>query len=151
MTDDALAQAEAEARAFLEAHLMSPTPLPAEGIRALLMPRKADWFTLFGVSGPQAQRGYEGLWVQPPWPGPRPGQTELKIAACSGQAFAEGAERARTFPGAWKRIGEQLEPDPIWIRWRTVVPGERLGMSWDGLVQVEPGRWVWCPKPWKVL
>ena len=31
-----------------------------------------------------------------------------------------------------------------------VLPGESLGMAFDGLVHVN-GHWAWFPKPWRAL
>ena len=53
-------------------------------------------------------------------------------------------------PGGWKLVGPFIKPGLTFYRGKFVKPGERLGMSYDGLVHVN-GRWVWVPKPYKFL
>ena len=55
------------------------------------------------------------------------------------------------FPGGYREVARAFQPDPIWLCWKFVEPGSRLGMAHNGLVQVEPLRFAWFPKPWRVL
>ena len=40
------------------------------------------------------------------------------------------------FPGGYKRVADKFKPGLTVYRWKYVKPGEKLGMSFDGLVYV---------------
>ena len=42
-------------------------------------------------------------------------------------------------------------PGTIWVTWEYLAPGESSGMSFNGLVYLAEGRFVWFPKPWKFI
>ncbi|MGE5182890.1 MAG: hypothetical protein ACM31C_12540 [Acidobacteriota bacterium] len=116
-----------------------------------LQPSDDDYAKVFvGDAAARARAGYQGLWgAVPPWPG-RASQTEIHVAGALAQDFAADLPRARFFPGGYKEIGHLLVPDVLWLMWEQVTPGERDGITFDGLVPIDD-RWAWFPKPWRVV
>lgn len=126
------------------------------GALLALRPQDGDYARVFrGPAAAAARAGYEPLWQSSPPVPFRPTHTELRVAVALAEDFAEGGdaaahERAASFPAAYDSIGDQLCPGIVWVSWELLEPGAREGLRFDGLVWLS-GRWVWFPKPWRVL
>lgn len=114
-----------------------------------LRPRSEDFTALFTPGTVQlARTRYEALWERIPAIHANPGQSVVLVTSCRSQDLA--GPDGRRFPGGYRRIVDRLVPDVVWSAWKFVAPGRVHGMAYDGLVHLED-RWVWLPKPWKVL
>ena len=82
--------------------------------------------------------------------GNKPDQTELLIWAATTEELQNQSGHAMEFPGGYKGVADKLGAGLTWYRFKTVRPGERSGMAYDGLVYVN-GRWAFFPKPWKAV
>jgi hypothetical protein len=82
--------------------------------------------------------------------GASPANTELALFKATTDELQQGAAAANEFPGGYKRIADKFKPGLTIYRWKYVKPGEKLGMAFDGLVNVN-GHWVWFPKSWRIL
>jgi hypothetical protein len=122
----------------------------AEGF-ALIKPRDEDYLRVFVPSvAARARAGYEALWGSPPpWPG-RSDQTEFHVTAAYAEDFATDEKRAAAFPGGYRDAAPSFQPHTTWILWEVVTPGERNGITFDGLVPIDD-RFAWFPKPWRVV
>lgn len=115
-------------------------------------PQPDDWERVFMPEAAEKARiAYKPLWVSPPPPLPRPGQTVVRVRVADAADFTAGNARAKEFPGGFSNIGTSLIPGNIWVVWEYIAPGESSGMSFNGLVWVPEGRFVWFPKPWKFI
>ena len=114
---------------------------------APLRPRDADYDAVFlPAATASARAGYAGLWAAPPpWP-VKPTQTDIHVHAARSEDLASDP----FFPGGYKDIARFVKPGQIWMLWEHVVPGERAGMSFDGLVAFAD-HYAWFPKPWRVV
>ena len=116
------------------------------GSAADLKPRPTDIASVFTADlVEKAIAHYAPLWAQPVEIRARPDQSELVVHA----ALAKDLPGA-TFPGGYKHVVSHLVPGRIWIAWKYFVPGERLGMAYDGLVWVDD-HFAWFPKPWRMV
>ncbi|MBE7451144.1 MAG: hypothetical protein HS111_20280 [Kofleriaceae bacterium] len=114
-------------------------------------PQPDDWERVFmPEAAARARIAYKPLWVSPPPPLPRPGQTIVRVRVAEASEFASGSPRAKQLPGGFASIAQQLVPGVIWVAWEYLAPGEDAGMSYNGLVYLD-GRFVWFPKPWKFI
>jgi hypothetical protein len=141
--------AAASARLLLEPFLKPNADL--EALAAQLRPRPEDYALVFvDAYAAVAQEAYERIWRDhKPVPQPKRGQLELLLAAESSDTIRDhGAPHA--FPGGFERIRHTLRPGLIWLCWKFVQPGERMGMAFDGLVRIDD-HWAWFPKAWRVL
>ncbi len=143
------ALAVAQARLLLEPFL-TPGADHAQ-LATQLRPRPEDYDKVFEPAfAGVAREAYERIWDEMnPVPRPNTGQRELLLAAATAEQIrSEGAPGA--FPGGFSRIRDTLLPGPVWLCWKFVRQGERLGMAFDGLVRVGD-RFCWFPKTWRVL
>lgn len=90
---------------------------------------------------------YDKIWETEPVITRKPGQNVLLVSACPAEGFFVGSVMMEAFPGGYAGLGEYLVPGRVWVCWKFVAPGERLGMAWDGLVHLDE-RWVWFPRAW---
>ncbi len=141
--------AMAQARLLLEGFLVHGADHAA--LATQLRPRPEDYDKVFeaafvGV----AREAYERIWDEMnPVPRPNAGQRELLLAAADSNTIrTDGAPRA--FPGGFQRVRHTLLPGRVWLCWKFVRQGERLGMAFDGLVFVDD-HFCWFPKLWRVL
>jgi hypothetical protein len=116
-----------------------------------LRPRDEDWSAVF-VSGAaeQARHGYAALWSSSPVIEPAADQTSMRVSVALAEELTGGTLRSRDFPGGYAGVARAFVPGRVWIGWKFVVPGETLGLAYDGLVHLG-GRFVWFPKPWRVI
>jgi hypothetical protein len=125
---------------------------PASAITAALKPRPEDYAAVFvGDAATAAQQGYRELWSAPPRALGKPGQSEVHAFALLAEVLRSENPSSRQFPGGYRRIADQLQPDRVWVRFKYLAPGAAAGMSYDGLVHFADGHWAWFPKPWRVL
>jgi hypothetical protein len=115
-------------------------------------PQPDDWERVFMPEAAEKARiAYKPLWVSPPPPMPRPGQSIVRVRVADAADFSAGNARAKEFPGGFTNIASSLVPGNIWVAWEYLAPGEQAGMSFNGLVYMPDGRFVWFPKPWKFI
>ncbi len=98
----------------------------------------------------RARAAYEVIWLGPPKPEPKPGQSDVLVFAAPASLLTDDNELSRRFPGGYRGISSLLDPHQIWLSWKFVEPGSGSGMAYDGLVWLD-GRFAWFPKPWRVL
>lgn len=134
-----------------EGLLLPLVTAPPELLIEKLCPRSEDYDAVFvGDAAPRAREGYAGLWKNPPKALGKPNQTRIKAVAAEADAFLTDNEFSREFPGGYRGVAPQLQPDKVWIAWKLYEPSGELGMSYDGLVWLRD-HWAWFPKPWRVL
>jgi len=141
--------AQSQARLLLE-QFLKPGADHAT-LATQLRPRPEDYDEVFEKAyAGVAREAYERIWEEMnPIPRPNAGQRDLLLAAASSDEIRDqGAPGA--FPGGFARIRHTLRPGKVWLCWKFVRQGERLGMAFDGLVQVGD-RFCWFPKAWRVL
>ncbi len=116
-----------------------------------LQPHDEDYAAVFvGDAAARAREGYKALWsALPPWP-VKPSQTEIHVTGAFAEDFANADPRARFFPGGYKDVAQLLVPGVLWLMWEQVTPGQRDGITFDGLVAIGD-RWAWFPKPWRAV
>lgn len=116
-----------------------------------LRPRDEDYAQVFTTAAAErARAGYEQLWQVLPALPLKPTHTQLRLAVAWSEDFANGHERAQSFPGGYLDVATALLPGRPWAVWELIETGERDGLLFDGLVSLGD-RFVWCPKPWRVL
>jgi hypothetical protein len=147
-----LEHAYAGARSVLAEYLAAP-PAQHPALVAKLRPRPADFAAVFDPAhaAESAERGYIQLWGNAPvWP--LPFEPTVEVFCAPAEAFAAQTQSRETepFPGGYQQIACWLRKGVIWACW-TVQSRGREQALFDGLVEVEPGRWAWFPRPWKVL
>jgi hypothetical protein len=142
----------ASARQLLSSYLSLPIERRLAFVGAL-RPTSAELHAVFEPSfaADAAEHGYRQLWGNAPvWPVPQTPQLELFCA--QSDAFAEeDARDTRPFPGGYHEISCWLRKDRLWVAWSIRTEGRGESHFFDGLVMVDAERWVWCPRPWKVL
>jgi len=139
------------ARQMLAHYLAAPAQQHATLI-AQLRPRATDYRAVFApvLAATSAERGYVQLWGnEPVWPVPN--EPQLEVYAATANEIAKNARGTQAFPAGYLDIACWLRPSVIWIAWSVKGRGNGHGTLYDGLVEIEPGRWAWFPRPWKVL
>ena len=122
-----------------------------QALATQLRPRTEDYDKVFEPAyAGVAREAYERIWDElNPVPRPNAGQRELLLAAADSDKIREqGAPPA--FPGGFERVRHTMLPGRVWLCWKFVKQGERLGMAFDGLVRIDD-HWAWFPKCWRVL
>lgn len=126
------------------------TGRPVE-VMTLLRPQESDYERVFvGDAAGRARYGYAQMWMSPPGPLGKRGQTEVHAFASTADAFLTDNEFSQQFPGGYRKIAEHLNPNVVWLAFKFTEPGKTSGMAYDGLVWLD-GRFTWFPKPWRVL
>lgn len=137
---------------FLRAIIASPDKR-AE-LSATLRPSKADLEALLDAElAAAAEAAYGPAWDKGELVlGPKkPEQTEVVLTAATVDDIqAWRGEAASKFAGGWKKVAPHLKPGHTFYSAKLVVPGEDLGMRFDGFVHVG-GRWLIVPAPWRLL
>jgi hypothetical protein len=116
------------------------------GLMAQLRPRTADYHRVFepDFAADAAEHGYRQLWGNAPlWPVPADASFEVHCATAD--AFPDA------FPGGYREIACYLKKDVVWAAWSVFSGVRTVHGLYDGLAEVEPGRWAWFPRPWKAL
>ena len=93
---------------------------------------------------------YDELWNTQPTIQRKRHQSSLIARACPAEAFTADNPMMSFFPGGYAGLAEYLQPSRIWVAWKFVAAGERLGMAYEGLVKLDH-RWVWFPRPYIVI
>jgi hypothetical protein len=125
----------------------------AKAMTLALKPASADYKAVFaGDAAAKAEAGYEKLWSDPKAViTASPANTELLLSKATTDELKQWTAAAEAdFPGGYKKVADKLQPGLTVYRWKYTKPGEKLGMSYDGLIFVN-GHWAWFPKPWRVL
>jgi hypothetical protein len=148
-----LERAYAGARSVLTAYIAAQ-PHHRPGLIAKLRPRAEDYARVFEPEHAveAAARGYLVLWGNAPvWP--LPPEAGVMVYAASAEMMASPTPTLETdhFPGGYHSIACWLKKGVIWTAWTWTSKGRAGGAVFDGLVEVEPERWAWFPRPWKVL
>lgn len=74
-------------------------------------------------------------------------QTEPRCWSTTPDSLAMYKGDARQFPGGYREIAKNFQPNIRLYRLKLVKPGMRLGTSFDAFVFVN-GRWKVFPRPW---
>jgi hypothetical protein len=155
--DDEL-QAQAEALVAIDVLQQQLTPLlramgedRTGGVVATLRPGADDYARAFVPEAvDEARNAYEALWATPPRV-VRPGRdTTLECHVAPAGMLAWDNPLSRSFPGGYAAIASLLQPQRVWVAWKSIERGRDAGMAYDGLVWLED-HWVWFPKPYRVL
>lgn len=118
----------------------------------ILAPRPDDYIKVFNSKVITiARNGYEQIWQESPYPDAKLNQTNILVNAATVEEIAAGEGEGLFFPGGYRKITPYLVPERVWVAWKYTEPNEISGMAYDGLVWMGEDRFVWFPKPWKVL
>jgi hypothetical protein len=112
---------------------------------AIFRPRDEDYPLVFKDHLEPRTAHFQALWAMEVEITAPPQNTEIIVTS----ARADELPTATWFPRGYHTLAG-LVPDRIWLAWKYVEPGERLGMAYDGLVWLDE-RFVWFPKPWRVV
>lgn len=146
----AIAEARAETMAALTTVAQAAEPvvrgLDNPAFTRTLMPAREDCLALFDAPFADALLPLLAeLARRPPRLAPGGRLSELAIHAANAGLLRFPNPASAPFPTGWRDIAPWLLPAPVWLCWRWSTPGERAGVTGDGLVWVN-GRWVWLPK-----
>lgn len=115
----------------------------AQDCEMLLDPKAA---ALVGAALPEIYR-------HPPAAAPGERYPRLEVTAAMAGLLRWPNELADRFPLGYRDIAGWMEPGRVWLTWAWgTEPGVEPGgaVRYDGLAWLE-GRWVWIPKPYRVL
>lgn len=97
------------------------------------------------------ERDHQKLWSDPRTAlQPKKEQTDLILTVTTSDKLKAGDTKLASFPEGYKSVLSQMKPGLVIAAFKFVVPGEKKGMAFDGLIHVN-GRWVLIPKPWRSL
>lgn len=119
---------------------------------AKLAPQEEDFARVFiGEAIEVAHKGYQEMWMNNlRIQHPTSLQSEIRFYAAPAGLLSTENDISNHFPGGYRRITNYLNPQKVWITWKYLSPGTRLGLFFDGLVWVDD-HWAWFPKPYRVL
>jgi hypothetical protein len=113
-----------------------------------LRPRLQDYARVFEPAiAAAAQTAYEMSWppvvdrIEGIW---------LRVDAAPACMLRDENELSTPFPGGYRAIAAHLNPDRIWLVWRYRGANHEGAVRYDGFVWLDD-RWVWLPKPYRVL
>lgn len=116
-----------------------------------LRPRPEDYARVFAPAYVElARRAYDALFLAARPLERSPQQTVLRLSMATAAELAEYGVETCEFPGGYREILGALLPESLWVHWKYVAPGSSSGMAYDGLTRLDD-RWVWFPKPYRVL
>ncbi len=124
---------------------------PGATLLQTLRPRPGDAALAFTPTHAAAfAEAAERMWAA----GPRlsaatPGSRVVCHVAPAGM-LADDNELSRHFPGGYRALAAELQPQRVWVAWKVIAPGARDGMAYDGLVWLDD-HWAWFPKPFRWL
>jgi hypothetical protein len=127
---------------------------PSEELAALVRPRDDDYAKVWlAPYDEMARTGYRELWKKGVLPVPQDSsRTQLKVWAVPQLSLTiHDGPAYRHFPGGFRQVSAYMKADRWWAVFKYVRPGATSGMSYNGLVEMEDGRWIWFPKPWRVF
>ena len=136
--------------------ILTPLLDPYADHRAIsleLKPARAEHRAFWRDDGVAAQSWdyYERLWDDPDTViAPKYGQTILGMWAATTADIQARNAAGRELPGGYEAIAELLSPGLTIYGFNFTAPGERFGMTYDGLVHLN-GRWVIFAKPWRAF
>ena len=128
--------------------LLPKVPDEVAGLR----PRDDDYEKVFLPEAvASARAAYTSIWnsgvsVQ----APQEASCHEHVYVAPAGMLASDNELSRPFPGGYRAIAGLLDPHRVWVCWRYVVPGEKSGINYDGLVWCDD-HWAWFPKPYRML
>ncbi|MBT3221498.1 MAG: hypothetical protein HN348_20645 [Proteobacteria bacterium] len=147
-----LEQKSNEAVAFLQPYLHIRSTDDRDALSLALKPDEEDFDRAFLPEyAKMAKEGYQALWDTKPVPTPNLGQSQLRLVCAPAMALLVDSPLFRFFPGGYRNIAPLLQPESWWAVFKFTEPGKTSGMAYDGLVHMGGQRWVWFPKPWRVL
>ncbi len=119
---------------------------------AALEPAAQDYDTYFEPDfAPMARARYHALWsTEEKGLAPGPKQTDMLIFEATVSDLRAQNERAYHFPGGYRTASHRIKLGNTLYFFKFVEPGERTGLTVDGLTHVN-GHWVLFPKPWRLL
>lgn len=116
-----------------------------------LQPAAEDYARLFHADvADRVRAAYAALWRDPPVIDPGASYSEIDASAAPAGMFRWKNDYSWVFPQGYREIAGWLEPGRVWLRWRYRRPESTTGVAYDGLAWVGD-RWVWCPKPYRIL
>lgn len=139
---------ETQARIILNMIAISQNIEGNKRIGELWRPKKDDFHQVFKADvAEKVYHNYEVVFAsETPYPYANAGQTSLLLGLSKPESFAN----SRIFPHGYQGLEEYLNPNITWLAWKFVEPGKQRGLAYNGLVWLED-RFVWFPKPWKLL
>jgi hypothetical protein len=90
------------------------------------------------------------LWQNPPPLVGKPEHSQLWVRTATTEDLLAWNERGQEFPGGYRKLAPELQPDLIWVAWKFAAEGQYTGLSFDGAVWLPP-RFAGCPPPYRVL
>ena len=78
------------------------------------------------------------------------GQSEILLWEVSQEDLKKYINDAVYFPGGYKEIAEEFNPDLLYYRFKYVQPGKHTGSAYDLIVYVS-GKWRFFPRPWAAV
>ncbi len=78
------------------------------------------------------------------------GQSEILLWQASREELSKYIHEAVYFPGGYREIAQELNPELIYYRFKYVKPGKNTGSAYDMLVYVS-GTWRFFPRPWSAI
>lgn len=117
-----------------------------------LMPRKGDVAKAFRADiAPRVEAAYARLLDSGlPEIDPQPGQTQVSVHACPAGFLGQDNPLSAPFPGGYKVLAPYLIRRRVWLVWRYTEPGQKDGITYNGLVFLDD-HWAWFPKPYRVV
>jgi hypothetical protein len=141
---------EEGARALLGSFLKSDADRPS--MTRSLRPSTEDYQAIFdGEAVTEARAKYEEQWSQDAYVIEiKEGQTELQFWKATTEELRDWTGDAHQFPGGYRKVADKLKPGLTFYRFKFVKPGDKHGMTYDGLVFVND-HWVLVSKPYRIF
>ncbi|MEJ8853135.1 Imm49 family immunity protein [Variovorax robiniae] len=146
----ALAMAEA-IKAQVQPLLEALAQDPDGAVLHTLRPRPGDAALAFTPTRAATfAEAAERMWAAGPRvPAAAPGSRVVCHVAPAGM-LADDNELSSHFPGGYRALAPELQPQRVWVAWKVIAPGASDGMAYDGLVWLGD-HWAWFPKPFRWL
>lgn len=121
---------------------------------ATLRPTAEDCEALFDpAAAARISAALPEIYKHPPSAAPGERYPRLEVQAAMAGLLRWPNELSDRFPRGYRDIAGWMEPNRVWLTWALGTgPGVDPGgvVRYDGLAWLE-GRWVWIPKPFRVL
>ena len=117
-----------------------------------LKPKDTDYEQVFvGKAVAVARQTYTSMWNKGfKIEHPTSVQNDIHCYVAPAGFLTKYNPLSRYFPQGYQSIAGWLNPHRVWVTWSYLKPGSTSGLSYDGLVFVD-NRWVWFPKPYRIL